>query len=215
MMIEAIVSAVTPKSAPFPMPRLFQCLLILPAFLLAWLLMQAVHELGHALAAWASGGTVERVVLHPLAISRADVEPNPHPLVVVWAGPIVGVVAPALLWGVAIALRSRIAWPARFFAGFCLLANGLYIGVGSFHGIGDAGEMLGNGSPHWTLWLFSLLAVPAGLALWNGLGSHFGIGRDAPAVDARTAIICTASLIAFATLEWLIWYVCGLDIRTG
>ena len=38
--------------------------------LLSWLLMQAVHELGHVAAALATGGSVERVVLHPLTDDR-------------------------------------------------------------------------------------------------------------------------------------------------
>jgi hypothetical protein len=185
------------------MPRFFQCLLILSVFLLAWLLMQAVHELGHVAAAWATCGTVERVVLHPLAISRTDVEPNPQPFVVVWGGPMVGVLLPVLLWALAIASRLRLAWLARFFAGFCLLANGLYIGAGSFYGVGDAGDMLRYGSPTWTLWLFGLITAPTGLAIWNGLGRHFGIGCAAPAIDARTAVVCTAILVAIATLECL------------
>jgi hypothetical protein len=68
---------------------------------LSWLAMQAVHELGHILAAWLTGGTVERVILEPLAISRTDVSPNPSPLAVAWAGPLVGVALPlflATLW---------------------------------------------------------------------------------------------------------------------
>ena len=55
----------------------------LAALLVAsWFLMQAVHELGHVLAAWLTGGAVQRVVLSPLEISRTDVMPNPRPLVV-------------------------------------------------------------------------------------------------------------------------------------
>jgi Peptidase M50B-like len=186
------------------MPRFVQCLLIVSVFLLSWLLMQAVHELGHVAAAWKTGGSVERVVLHPLAISRTDVEPNPHPLIVAWGGPIVGVLAPLVLWAAVASGRLPIAWLARFFAGFCLLANGLYIGVGSFQGIGDAGDMLRYGSPHWTLWLFGLVTAPAGLVLWNGLGPHFGIGRNAPAVNVRIAFLCAALLVLIVLLECLL-----------
>jgi len=50
---------------------------------LCWLAMQIIHEAGHVLAAWVTGGTVTAVVLHPLAISRTDVAPNPSPLTVV------------------------------------------------------------------------------------------------------------------------------------
>ena len=55
------------------MLRWQQGVLIVATLLLSWLLMQAVHELGHAIGAWISGGHVERVVLHPLTISRTDV----------------------------------------------------------------------------------------------------------------------------------------------
>src|SRR5438105_14300049 len=108
--------------------------------------MQAVHESGHVLGAWLTGGRVLRVVLHPLTISRTDLADNPHPLIVVWAGPVVGVAIPLLLWLIFAATRLPAAFVVRFFAGFCLIANGLYIGVGSFGRIGDCGEMLRHGS---------------------------------------------------------------------
>jgi hypothetical protein len=143
--------------------------LTLTALAAAWLGMQAVHELGHELSAWATGGSVERVVLNPLTISRTDVSPNPHPLVVAWGGPVIGVALPLLL---AVACRRSPAWIRRlaaFFAGFCLLANGAYIGVGSFGGVGDAGDMLRNGSPPWTLLLFGIVSSAAGLWIWHYL----------------------------------------------
>lgn len=185
------------------MQRFAQCLLIASAVLLAWLLMQAVHEFGHVIAALTTGGTVERVVLHPFAISRTDVEPNPNPQLVVWGGPIVGTLAPLLAWGIMAAVRLPTVWLARFFAGFCLLANGLYIGIGSFQAIGDAGDMLRHGSPLWTLWLFGLITSPLGLWLWSGLGPHFGIGRDAPPVDRRFALACPMVLVAVILAETL------------
>lgn len=176
--------------------RGWQTLLVASAGASAWLGMQAVHELGHVVGAWLTGGAVERVVLHPLAISRTDVAPNPEPLVVVWAGPVVGVGLPLAAWGMLAAARRTIAWAARFFAGYCLLANGLYIGVGSFGGVGDAGDMLRAGSPVWTLWLFGLATAPLGLALWNGQGKWFGLGRDATPVPARRAIAAAAVMLA-------------------
>ena len=65
-------------------------LLGLSTVLLSWLWMMAVHEFGHVLHAWLSGGTVAKGVLHPLTISRTDVAPDPQPLFVVWGGPIWG-----------------------------------------------------------------------------------------------------------------------------
>jgi len=136
--------------------------------------MQAVHELGHALGAWLTGGRIERIVLHPLTISRTDVGENPHPLIVAWAGPVIGVLVPLSLWAVAKAFQVPGAFLFRFFAGFCLVVNGLYIGLGSFAHIGDCGEMLRHGSQLWQLWLFGLLTAPLGLFLWHKQGPHFG-----------------------------------------
>lgn len=145
--------------------------------------MQQVHELGHVLGAVATGGQVERVVLHPLTISRTDLAANPRPLVVAWAGPVIGFVLPVIVWATVAAMGLRLTFLLRFFAGFCLIANGAYIGAGSFGGIGDCGEMLRHGSPIWLLWLFGLVAVPAGLVLWNGQGRHFGIGPEAAVIE--------------------------------
>ncbi len=170
--------------------------LIAATLLGSWLGMQAVHEGGHVLGAWLTGGRVARVVLHPLTISRTDLSHNPGPLLVVWAGPVVGVVAPLALWLLAAWRGMPGAFVLRFFAGFCLLANGLYIGVGSFAAVGDCGDMLRHGSPLWHLWLFGLLTAPAGLWLWHGEGRHFGIGPKArevrPAVAWATLAACAA-----------------------
>ena len=156
--------------------RLRQSVLILSTLVVSWLGMQAVHELGHVLGAAITGGRVARVVLHPLTISRTDVTENPHPLLVVWAGPIAGVILPLLLCVGVSRFNPNAAFLPRFFAGFSLLANGLYISIGSFDRVGDCGEMLKHGSPIWLLWSFGLLTAPCGLWLWHGQGAHFGWG---------------------------------------
>jgi len=60
--------------------RVQQHWLIISTLLVSWLLMQAVHELGHIVAGWLTGGQITQVVLPPLTISRTDVDPNPNPL---------------------------------------------------------------------------------------------------------------------------------------
>ena len=166
--------------------------------------MQAIHESGHVLGAWLTGGQVTRVVLHPLTISRTDLAENPHPLLVVWAGPMVGIVAPLILWAIAYALRLNLAFLLRFFAGFGLLANGLYIGLGSFNHIGDCGEMLRHGSQLWHLWLFGLLTAPAGLLLWHRQGHHFGFGSANGQVSPGLAYGTLATCIALIVLGFAI-----------
>ncbi len=143
------------------MNRQHQIVLILSTILGSWLGMQAVHESGHVLGAWLTGGRVARVILHPLTISRTNLAHNPNPLFVVWAGPIVGVVVPFSIWACAAAARLPGAFVLRFFLGFCLLMNGIYIGVGSLDRVGDCGEMLRHGSEPWQLWLFGQSRHPS------------------------------------------------------
>ena len=59
--------------------RVRQAMLIGSFLPLCWLGMMIVHEAGHVAGAMLSGGTVIRVILHPLAISRTDVDPNHFP----------------------------------------------------------------------------------------------------------------------------------------
>jgi hypothetical protein len=92
-----------------------------------------------------------------------------------------------MLWAAAAGTKLRGAFVLRFFAGFCLIANGLYIGIGSFEGVGDCGEMLRSGAQPWQLWLFGLATAPVGLWLWHRQGEHFGLGARQGKVDERVA----------------------------
>lgn len=184
--------------------RLNQITLILSTVLGSWLGMQAAHELGHVLGARLTGGRVACVVLHPLTISRTDLAENPNPGAVAWAGPVVGVLGPLTLWGVAVLLRIPGVCVLRFFAGFCLIANGAYLAVGSFLRAGDCGEMLRLGSPIWQLWLFGLATVPLGLWLWHRQGAHFGLGRGEAPVKPAVAYGSLATCAGLVVLELLV-----------
>jgi len=160
------------------MKRLLTLLFVVAWLGVCWLGMMAVHELGHVLAAVATGGTVTQVVLSPLAISRTDVSPNPYPGIVVWWGPLFGSLFPLAVWSL---IPRGWPWPRglwQFFAGFCLIANGAYLGVGSFERVGDCREILRTGSPIWTMWLFALVAIPGGLWLWHRLGSPAALLKE-------------------------------------
>lgn len=164
--------------------------------LTSWLWMQSCHELGHVALALATGATVENVNLFPTQLSRTDIGLNPRPLLVVWGGPVVGVLLPLTVWLGAWALRSPHAFLARFFAGFCLVANGAYIGVGSFDRVGDCGDMLRHGTPIWVLWAFGVAGVCAGFLCWHHLGHAFGFGRDAKPVTRSSVVIAGTTLLA-------------------
>ena len=91
----------------------------------------------------------------------------------------------------------------RFFAGFCLIANGAYLGVGSFAGIGDAGELLRLGMSVPMLWGFGLLVFPAGLLVWHGAGADFGFGHHAKAIDPAAPKLTAMLLVVIVAMELL------------
>ena len=143
----------------------------------SWLAMEAVHEAGHVLHAALSGGRVAHVELPWLGFSRTDLAVNPSPRFVAWGGPVWGAAAPLLVWLLwAAAFRRRGRWEQisgralQFFAGFCLVANGAYLGVGWMDRAGDAGDLIRRGTPVGVLILFGAVATGAGLWLWHRLG---------------------------------------------
>ncbi len=166
--------------------------------------MMALHELGHVVGAIVTGGVVERVVLYPLTISRTDVSPNPHPATVVWMGPIVGSVVPLTALAVIPQRLDVLRTIARFFAGFCLIANGAYISVGWIDQVGDCGEMLRTGTPVWLMIAFGGVTIPLGLYLWHGLGSikHF----------VETPSLITGRLTYTAVIILVAVFVLGLAV---
>jgi hypothetical protein len=177
-----------------------QAILVVSTLLGSWLGVQAAHESGHVLGALLTGGEIATIVLHPLTISHTEMIDNPHPLGVVWAGPLVGVMLPLIIWGLLAVTGVPGAFVARFFAGFCLITNGAYLGAGSFLGAGDCGEMLRQGSPVWVLRAFGAVAVPMGFWLWSGQGPNFGLGDARGKVSHRVAY---GSLVIFSLLVLL------------
>jgi hypothetical protein len=172
--------------------RFFQILLSISFVGFSWLAFMIVHEFGHALTAWATGGAV---VLHPLQISWTSFARNPHPRLVTWGGPVLGEVLPLFFLAIASVFRLPGIYLFRFFAGFCLIANGLYLFVDSFSRGGDGGTLLRSGASQWQLLLFGLVSAPIGFQFWHGLGRHFGLGRQAAEVDRRAAVV-SFSLLA-------------------
>jgi len=178
-----------------------QIVLVVTFFGFSWLAMQVAHELGHVLGAVMTGGRVTNVILHPLTISRTDVHPNPRPLLVAWAGPVFGAFLPAIMYLIARGIRLPGLFLFRFFAGFCLIANGAYIGGGAFTALADAGDMLRHGSSICQLSLFGVVTTAMGLYLWNGLGPHFGFGKGQGGVDRRATLASFILLTILVTAE--------------
>ncbi len=154
---------------------------LIQAILIVWMFfyaMMGVHELGHILAAWMTGVTVTSVVWSPWSISRTDIQPNPSPLVVAWAGPIFGAILPVVIDLMLQLIIRKLLPLSGSFAAFCLLTNGLYIGIGSFDHVGDCRELLANGAQLWHLWAFGLFFTTAGI--WRLHQVDLAWGKAAP-----------------------------------
>jgi hypothetical protein len=59
--------------------RFHQVVLIGSLLALSWLAMMVVHEFGHVVGAWLTGGAVAKVVAQPWTFSRTNLSFNPHP----------------------------------------------------------------------------------------------------------------------------------------
>jgi hypothetical protein len=191
-------------SIAYDVIRLPQVVLIVTFVGFSWLAMQAAHECGHVLISHATGGKVIRAAIHPLIISRTDICSNPHPLAVVWGGPGLGCAIPLLAFGIAALCRAPGVYLFRFFAGFCLVANGIYIGAGSFLANGaDPKVMTDSGSPRWVLCGFGIIALLLGLFLWHRQGPYFGLGAAKGKVSPGAAIVSAALFLGLVAAELL------------
>ena len=134
--------------------------------LLSWYPFMCTHEFGHIISAKLNGGQVEEVILVPWRFSQTVISGSTDSLMDVWAGPFIGVLVPCLL-----CLTLKIIRKSNFytttFCGFCLLANGLYLGVGWIDKVGDCKDILANGGNVTSMIIFGLCACASGLLFWH------------------------------------------------
>jgi len=152
---------------PGPQRAVYRLFLAVAVLYATWMRMMAVHELGHMLNAWMSGGRVIQVQMPLFGFSQTIVHPNPRERFVVWGGPIWGVLIPLLACGVFRLARGAAPDLVRFFAGFCLIANGAYIGLGWTKRAGDAADLRRLGVSPALMIVFGLVCMTSGFFLWH------------------------------------------------
>ena len=120
--------------------------------------MTFTHEIGHLIGGWCGGATLTDVDLLPWHLPYSFFDPDPHPLVTLWCGPILGVVFPVLI---AVTVRRDWIWLIAY---FCVLANGAYIATAWFVGDNqlDTPKLLHNGAHPITIVLYCALTIGAG-----------------------------------------------------
>ena len=175
--------------------------LLIPLGLLCWLGMMAVHEFGHMLHAWISGGVVINVVLHPLEISRTDVSPNPNPAFVAWGGLVWGSVIPLIAFLAALRWFRSAEFYASISAGFCLIANGVYFAAGSVSPVGDTRVLRSLGTSPAVFAVAGLPIAALGLYVWHRLDAAVSAGTCAVPATVKHGIALTTLLAITALLE--------------
>ena len=112
-----------------------------------------------------------------------------------------GSLFPLVLLALARALCLPGRYLFRFFGGFCLVSNGLYLLVDAFQRGGDGGTLLLNGASQWHLFLFATIATSVGFWLWHGLGQRFGLGAARGTVNRGAAILSVCLLASLIVIE--------------
>lgn len=120
--------------------------------------MTLTHELGHIIGGFCCGGQLLSADLRPWSLPYSYFDPDPVPLVTLWSGPIIGVLAPVL---VAVLINRDWAW---FVANFCVLANGAYLALAWISGDNhlDTNRLLNHGAHPLTIALFCLITLSSG-----------------------------------------------------
>ena len=139
----------------FVISRLSKFVMLL---VLSWIAMAITHECGHLVGGMLSGATLTDVDLAPWRMPYSLHSPDPHPLVTLWAGPLVGAAAPCLFAWV---IRQPWVW---FIADFCLIANGSYLALAWLSGdrFLDTPRLLDAGAHPASIVLYCLATISVG-----------------------------------------------------
>ena len=124
----------------------------------SWVVMTFTHEMGHIIGGECCGGSLKSADLWPWRLPYSIFEPDPFPLVTLWAGLIIGVLAPVVI---ATIVQRDWMW---FIANFCVLANGSYIATAWFSGDRylDTPKLLEHGSSPISIAVYCFLTIGFG-----------------------------------------------------
>lgn len=143
-----------------------QWLKLLITAILCWYPFMCLHELGHILSAQFTGGRIQEIILVPWKFSQTVIRHSHHPLIDAWAGPLLGVTLPLFAYS----LHKKFKRENDFLSiltGFCLMANGLYIGLGWIDKVGHAGDIITHNFSIISMILFGIISSTTGLFIWH------------------------------------------------
>jgi hypothetical protein len=125
---------------------------------MSWFVMTLTHECGHIVGGILCGATLTDFDLAPWRMPYSLHSPDPHPLITLWAGPLIGVGIPLTAASI---IRSSWAW---FIADFCLLANGSYLALAWLSGdrFLDTPRLLAAGAHPASIVIYCALTIGLG-----------------------------------------------------
>ena len=117
----------------------------------------------------ACGATLTDYDFAPWRMPDSLHSPNPHPLITLWSGPMLGVAIPV---GIASVARRRWMW---FIADFCIIANGTYLALAWISGdrFLDTTRMLAAGANPVTIVVYCVLTIGLGYAWFRSDCAHY------------------------------------------
>jgi len=160
-----------------------------------------LHEFGHALGHWLSGGSVTAIVmLAPLPAGYVKGAGGVH-FMSVWGGVTFGslVTLAPLLTARCLSPRSPVRFAALMAAAFCLGHNALYLFVGSIAPFADASNMIGLGASRWLLFLLSLPLLVGFIFILTSAVQAVGLS-PADSVWKRIAVVEAGLLLCPALM---------------
>ncbi len=119
-----------------------------------------LHEMGHVLAGWASGGDFRYIDVYPFHFSTTILQPNPHPGLVIWSGLLMGWLLPLLTIPVWKLQWAAIGPTLKCWSAYCWLAFGAYLALAAGESLSDTGQLRTEGWP-----LALLISVGTTLAI--------------------------------------------------
>jgi hypothetical protein len=151
---------------------------------LSWVVMTLSHECGHIAGGMTCGATLTDFDLRPWRMPYSLHSPDPHPLVTLWSGPLLGIAVPIAL---ALIVRTRWAW---FIADFCLIANGSYLALAWLSGdrFLDTPRLLNAGAHPISIVIYCCLTIGTGCLRFRSDCIHLLAAPPKPAMPDNHAL---------------------------
>lgn len=182
-------------------------LLILGSFAFAYNASTVLHELGHAIGHWIGGGTVGRLIIHPLSWSYCIPESmSEYSNLTTWGGVVFGSVMGLLLVTVVWRWRGPYVVFAFMTGAVACLHNGFYL-IFDFltNSGGDATDLISGGTPSVLILAVGFLTLGIGSVLAGMCLRLIGI-RLSDGVTSRMLVLgggLAPYLLATSLYQWL------------